>query len=83
MLRPRARSVKVAFYGRLVNVIAATRIAPPPRSARAQAERVAPVVSTSSTRSTLRGASPRNANVWRAADPLGAAPAELTTAVTA
>src|SRR5258705_311963 len=51
MLRP---------YRRRVKVIAATRIAPSPRRARAQAERVAPVVSTSSTRRTLRGTAPRD-----------------------
>ena len=46
-------------HRRRVKVIAVTRIAPEERRARAQEERVAPVVRTSSIRRTLRGTWPR------------------------
>lgn len=49
----------LASHKRLVNVIATTRMAPASLRARAQDERVAPVVSTSSIRRTLRGTCPR------------------------
>jgi hypothetical protein len=54
---PPIPSRAIPRYTRRVNVSATTLFAPAPRSAAAQAVRVAPVVSTSSTRSTLRGAS--------------------------
>ncbi len=60
-----------------MKVRATMRLAPAARRAAAQAVRVAPVVRTSSTRRTLRGASAIGLDPRRVADPLGAAAADL------